>query len=65
VRTVSSTAGAEARCCGAAAAAVMTGAGAVVCAGTARALLHAVAIKAATPINAPTASGRQRPIPRV
>src|SRR6476646_1799790 len=44
VRTVSSTAGAEARC-GGAAAAVMIGAGAVVCAGTARALLHAVVIK--------------------
>jgi hypothetical protein len=42
----------------------MAGAGAVVCAGTARALLHAVAIKAAAPINAPTLSGLQRPILR-
>src|SRR6478752_3741467 len=63
VRTVSSTAGGEARC--GAAAAVMTGAGAVVCAGAARALLHAVAIKAAAAINAPTASGLQRRVLRV
>jgi hypothetical protein len=43
----------------------MTGAGGVVCAGTARALLHAVAIKVTAAINAPTASGLQRPILRV
>jgi hypothetical protein len=35
---------------------VVTGAGAVVCADAARALLHAVAIRATTPTNAPTPS---------
>jgi hypothetical protein len=43
----------------------MTGAGAVVCAGAPRALLHAVVVKAAAAINAPTASGLQRRVLRV